>query len=93
MILGREQAIPKPHPDGLINPTVANHPQHMTMIGDFHMDWPVPKRWRYAVLVNRKRPVAGADNFPQLTASNLAALLSQHCASKSILRFLRLRWT
>lgn len=65
MILGREQAIPKPHPDGLIK--IAQHwqitPQHMAMIGDFHMDLASAQAaGAYAVLVNREK-----DLWPELT--------------------------
>ncbi|HZJ96082.1 MAG TPA: HAD-IA family hydrolase [Thiopseudomonas sp.] len=65
MILGREQAIPKPHPDGLIK--IAQHwqvdPQHMAMIGDFHMDLASAQAaGAYAVQVNTEE-----DLWPELT--------------------------
>src|SRR5690554_3136578 len=65
MILGREQAIPKPHPDGLIK--IAQQwqvaPERMAMIGDFHMDLASAQAaGAYAVLVNT------ANNlWPELT--------------------------
>ena len=65
MILGREQAIPKPHPDGLIK--IAQHwqiaPKHMAMIGDFHMDLASAQAaGAYAVQVNTEK-----DLWPELT--------------------------
>lgn len=65
MILGREQAIPKPDPDGLLK--IAQHwqvaPKHMAMIGDFHMDLASAQAaGAYAVQVNT------TDNlWPELT--------------------------
>ena len=75
-ILGREQAIPKPDPDGLLK--IAQswqvHPQHMIMVGDFQMDLKTAQAaGAYAVQVNT------ADNlWPELTdfhATNCQALL------------------
>lgn len=65
LILGREQAIPKPHPDGLLK--IAQHwqvdPQHMVMVGDFQMDLKTAHAaGSYAVQVNT------ANNlWPELT--------------------------
>lgn len=65
LILGREQAIPKPHPDGLLK--IAQHwqvaPQHMAMVGDFQMDLKAAQAaGSYAVQVNT------ANNlWPELT--------------------------
>ena len=65
LILGREQAIPKPHPDGLLK--IAQHwhiaPQHMVMVGDFQMDLKTAQAaGSYAVQVNT------ANNlWPELT--------------------------
>lgn len=64
-ILGREQAIPKPHPDGLIK--IAQHwqiaPKRMAMIGDFHMDLASAQAaGAYAVQVNTTE-----DLWPELT--------------------------
>ena len=64
-ILGREQAIPKPDPDGLLK--IATHwqvkPQEMVMVGDFHMDLKTAQAaGSYAVQVNTP------DNlWPELT--------------------------
>lgn len=75
-ILGREQAIPKPDPDGLLK--IAQswqvHPQHMIMVGDFQMDLKTAQAaGAYAVQVNT------ADNlWPELTdfhTTNCQALL------------------
>ncbi len=75
-ILGREQAIPKPDPDGLLK--IAQswqvHPQHMIMVGDFQMDLKTAQAaGAYAVQVNT------ANNlWPELTdfhATNCQALL------------------
>lgn len=65
LILGREQAIPKPHPDGLLK--IAQHwqitPTQMLMVGDFHMDLKAAQAaGTYAVQVNT------TDNlWPELT--------------------------
>lgn len=65
LILGREQAIPKPHPDGLLK--IAQHwqvsPAQMVMVGDFYMDLKTAQAaGSYAVQVNT------ADNlWPELT--------------------------
>lgn len=65
LILGREQAIPKPHPGGLLK--IAQHwqiaPTRMLMVGDFHMDLKAAQAaGTYAVQVNT------ADNlWPELT--------------------------
>lgn len=65
LIYGREQAIPKPHPDGLLK--IAQHwqvaPQDMIMVGDFSMDLKTAQAaGTYAVQVNT------ADNlWPDLT--------------------------
>ena len=65
LILGREQAIPKPHPDGLLK--IAQHwqitPTQMLMVGDFHMDLKAAQAaGSYAVQVNT------TDNlWPELT--------------------------
>lgn len=75
-ILGREQAIPKPDPDGLLK--IAQQwqvkPQQMIMVGDFQMDLKTAQAaGAYAVQVNT------ADNlWPELTdfhATNCQALL------------------
>jgi HAD superfamily hydrolase (TIGR01509 family) len=64
-ILGREQAIPKPHPDGLLK--IAKQwqitPQRMAMVGDFQMDLKTAQAaGAYAVQVNTP------DNlWPELT--------------------------
>ena len=64
-ILGREQAIPKPNPDGLLK--LATHwqvqPQEIVMVGDFHMDLKTAQAaGSYAVQVNT------AENlWPELT--------------------------
>lgn len=55
LIYGREQATPKPHPDGLLK--IAAHwqvaPQEMIMVGDFSMDLKTAKAaGSYAVQVN-----------------------------------------
>ena len=65
LILGREQAIPKPHPDGLLK--IAQYwqvaPQKMVMVGDFYMDLKTAHAaGTYAVQVNT------AENlWPELT--------------------------
>jgi HAD superfamily hydrolase (TIGR01509 family) len=65
LIFGREQAIPKPHPDGLLK--IAQHwqvaPAQMVMVGDFHMDLKTAQAaGAYAVQVNTP------DNlWPELT--------------------------
>ncbi|MDY0205448.1 MAG: HAD family hydrolase [Pseudomonas sp.] len=64
-VLGREQAIPKPDPDGLLK--IAEHwqvkPQQMIMVGDFQMDLKTAHAaGAYAIQVNT------ADNlWPELT--------------------------
>ena len=64
-VLGREQAIPKPDPDGLL--LIAAHwqvkPQEMVMVGDFQMDLKTAQAaGSYAVQVNT------AENlWPELT--------------------------
>lgn len=75
-ILGREQAIPKPDPDGLLKIAQSWQvpPQHMIMVGDFQMDLKTAQAaGAYAVQVNT------ADNlWPELTdfhATNCQALL------------------
>ena len=75
-ILGREQAIPKPNPDGLLKIAQSWQvpPQHMIMVGDFQMDLKTAQAaGAYAVQVNT------ADNlWPELTdfhATNCQALL------------------
>lgn len=65
LILGREQAIPKPHPDGLLK--IAQHwqvaPQHMVMVGDFQMDLKTAQAaGTYAVQVNTAKNL-----WPELT--------------------------
>ena len=76
LILGREQAIPKPHPDGLLK--IAQHwqvaPKQMVMVGDFSMDLKTAQAaGTYAVQVNT------AENlWPELTdfhAKNCQQLL------------------
>ncbi|MDY7220260.1 HAD family hydrolase [Denitrificimonas sp. JX-1] len=64
-IFGREQAIPKPHPDGLLK--IAQKwqvtPQNMTMVGDFSMDLKTAKAaGSYAVQVNTPNSL-----WPELT--------------------------
>ncbi len=65
LVLGREQAIPKPHPDGLLK--IAQHwqirPERMVMVGDFQMDLKTAQAvGSYAVQVNT------TDNlWPELT--------------------------
>ncbi len=75
-ILGREQAIPKPDPDGLLKIAQSWQvpPQHMIMVGDFQMDLKTAQAaGAYAVQVNT------ADNlWPELTdfhTTNCQALL------------------
>ncbi|HKM36321.1 MAG TPA: HAD family hydrolase [Thiopseudomonas sp.] len=64
-VLGREQAIPKPDPDGLLK--IAQHwkvkPEQMIMVGDFQMDLKTAHAaGAYAIQVNT------ADNlWPELT--------------------------
>lgn len=65
LILGREQAIPKPHPDGLLK--IAQHwqiaPEQMAMIGDFKMDLKTAQAaGSYAVQVNTSENL-----WPELT--------------------------
>ncbi len=77
LIFGREQAIPKPHPDGLLK--IAQHwqvaPQHMVMVGDFQMDLKTAQAaGSYAVQVNTP-----SNLWPELTdfyASNCQQLLT-----------------
>lgn len=64
-ILGREQAIPKPNPDGLLK--IATHwqvqPQEIVMVGDFHMDLKTAQAaGSYAVQVNTAHNL-----WPELT--------------------------
>lgn len=64
-ILGREQAIPKPNPDGLLKIAERWHvkPQQLIMVGDFQMDLKTAHAaGAYAIQVNN------ADNlWPELT--------------------------
>ena len=77
-ILGREQAIPKPDPDGLLKIAQSWQvpPQRMIMVGDFQMDLKTAQAaGAYAVQVNT------ANNlWPELTdlhAKNCHALLKK----------------